>query len=318
MKLLITSNIPESIYSQLEKDFDIIYHDSNVPLQKSEIMEKISDVDALLCPLSDKIDEDIIEAGKNLKIIANYGAGFDNIDIEYAREKGIIVTNAPAPSSAVSTAELTFGLILSIARKIVSGDKITRKGEFHGWRPTFYLGQQLKGRTLGIIGMGNIGKNLAKRGKAFEMDIIYHNRTRLSEEEEKEIGLTYMPREEVIKNADILSLHTAFAPELKHMIGKEQFQSMKKTALFINAARGPLVDEEALLDALVTGEITGAALDVYEFEPKVTDGLLSLDNVVLAPHLGNATYEARLEMGQNAVDNLLAVKVGEEPKNKVN
>lgn len=175
MKLLITSNIPEKIYDELDKNFEISYHDSNVPLSKEEIIEMIKAQDALLCPLSDKIDREVIDAGDNLKIIANYGAGFDNIDIDYAREKGIVVTNAPAPASAVSTAELAFGLMLAAARKIVSGDKVTRAGEFYGWRPTFYLGSQLKGKTLGIIGLGNIGKNLAKRARAFEMKVVYYS-----------------------------------------------------------------------------------------------------------------------------------------------
>ncbi|WP_062551612.1 2-hydroxyacid dehydrogenase family protein [Peptoniphilus phoceensis] len=317
MKLLITSNIPEDIYKDLDKNFDIKYHDSNVPLTKEEIMEMIKGQDALLCPLSDKIDKDIIDAGNSLKIIANYGAGFDNIDIDYAREKGIVVTNAPAPASAVSTAELAFGLMLAVARKIVSGDKVTRAGEFYGWRPTFYLGSQLKGKTLGIIGLGNIGKNLAKRAQAFEMKVIYYSRTR-KEDFEKEFGLEYMEKDDVIKSSDFLSLHTAYVPELHHMISKKELEMMKKSAILINASRGPIVDEEALADALIENKITGAALDVYEDEPRVNKKLVDLDNVILAPHLGNATFEARLEMGENARDNLIDFKDGKSPKNKVN
>lgn len=317
MKLLITSNIPEEIYDDLDKNFEITYHDSNVPLKKKEIIEKINGQDALLCPLSDKIDKDVIDAGRDLKIIANYGAGFDNIDIAYARDKGIVVTNAPAPASAVSTAELTFGLMLAAARKIVSGDKVTREGGFYGWRPTFYLGSQLKGKTLGIIGLGNIGKNLAKRAKAFEMRVIYYSRTR-KEDFEKEFGIEYRDRDDVIKNSDFLSLHTAFVPELHHMISKKELEMMKKSAILINASRGPIVDEEALANALIENEIAGAALDVYEFEPRVNEKLLDLSNVILAPHLGNATFEARLEMGENAKDNLIDFKNGKTPKNKVN
>lgn len=317
MKLLITSNIPEEIYDELDKNFEISYHNSNVPLKKEEIIEKIKDKDALLCPLSDKIDKDIIDAGSDLKIIANYGAGFDNIDISYAREKGIVVTNAPAPASAVSTAELSFGLMLAAARKIVSGDKVTREGGFYGWRPTFYLGSQLKGKTLGIIGLGNIGKNLAKRAKAFEMKVIYYSRTR-KEDFEKEFGIEYRDKDDVIKNSDFLSLHTAFVPGLRHMISKKELEMMKKSAILINASRGPIVDEDALADALISNEIAGAALDVYEEEPKVNGKLLNLDNVILAPHLGNATFEARLEMGENAKDNLIDFKNGKTPKNKVN
>ncbi|MDU2503860.1 MAG: 2-hydroxyacid dehydrogenase family protein [Peptoniphilus harei] len=317
MKLLITSNIPEKIYDDLDKNFEISYHDSNVPLSKEEIIEMIKGQDALLCPLSDKIDKDVIDAGDNLKIIANYGAGFDNIDIDYAREKGIVVTNAPAPASAVSTAELTFGLILAAARKIVSGDKVTRAGEFYGWRPTFYLGSQLKGKTLGIIGLGNIGKNLAKMARAFEMKVVYYSRTR-KEDFEKEFDIEYLDRDEVIRSADFLSLHTAFVPDLRHMISKKELEMMKKSAILINASRGPIVDEDALADALIENVIAGAALDVYEFEPRVNDKLMDLDNVILAPHLGNATFEARLEMGENAKDNLIDFKNGKNPKNKVN
>lgn len=317
MKLLITSNIPEKIYDELDKHFEISYHDSNVPLKKEEIIEMIKGQDALLCPLSDKIDKEVIDAADNLKIIANYGAGFDNIDIDYAREKGIVVTNAPAPASAVSTAELAFGLMLAATRKIVSGDKVTRAGEFYGWRPTFYLGSQLKGKTLGIIGLGNIGKNLAKRARVFEMKVVYYSRTR-KEDFEKEFGLEYMDKDEVIKSSDFLSLHTAFVPELHHMISKKELEMMKKSAILINASRGPVVDEEALANALIENVIAGAALDVYEFEPKVNEKLMNLDNVILVPHLGNATFEARLEMGENAKDNLIAFKEGKSPKNKVN
>lgn len=317
MKLLITSNIPEKIYDNLDKHFEIRYHDSNVPLKKEEIMEMIKGQDALLCPLSDKIDKDVIDAGDNLKIIANYGAGFDNIDIDYAREKGIVVTNAPAPASAVSTAELAFGLMLAAARKIVSGDKVTRAEEFYGWRPTFYLGSQLKGKTLGIIGLGNIGKNLAKRARAFEMKVIYYSRTR-KEDFEREFDIEYLDRDEVIRSADFLSLHTAFVPDLRHMISKKELEMMKKSAILINASRGPIVDEDALADALIENVIAGAALDVYEFEPRVNNKLMDLDNVILAPHLGNATFEARLEMGENAKDNLIDFKNGKNPKNKVN
>lgn len=317
MKLFITSNIPEKIYDELDKHFEISYHDSNVPLSKEEIIARIKGQDALLCPLSDKIDKDVIDAGDNLKIIANYGAGFDNIDIDYAREKGILVTNAPAPASAVSTAELAFGLMLAAARKIVSGDKVTRAGEFYGWRPTFYLGSQLKGKTLGIIGLGNIGKNLAKRARAFEMKVVYYSRTR-KEEFEREFDIEYMDKDEVIRSSDFLSLHTAYVPDLRHMISKKELEMMKKSAILINASRGPIVDEDALADALIENVIAGAALDVYEFEPRVNKKLMDLDNVILAPHLGNATFEARLEMGENAKDNLIDFKNGKNPKNKVN
>lgn len=316
MKVFVTSRVPEKIYRILEDNFELIYHNSETPLTKEEIMQKVEDSDAILCPLSDKIDEDIINNAKNLKIIANYGAGFDNIDLEAATKKNIVVTNAPAPSSATSTAELAFGLILCLARNLVRGDEKVRDKEFFGWRPTYFLGHELRGKTVGIIGMGNIGKNLARRAMSFEMNVIYYSRNRKSCIER--LGAKYMAKEDVIKNADFLSIHTAYAPDLKHMISDNEFDLMKKSAYLINAARGPLVDEKALIKALKEEKIAGAALDVYEFEPKVSEELLRLKNVILEPHIGNATYEAREEMGRAAVENLKDFKDNKIPRNKVN
>ncbi len=316
MKLLVTSNVPEEILSRLEENFELDYHDSNIPLSKEEIIERIKDVEGLVCPLSDKIDKDVIDEGKNLKIIANYGAGYDNIDFNYAKEKGIVVTNAPAPSSAVSTAELTFGLILASARKFFSGERNLRDGKFLGWRPTYFLGSELRGKTLGIIGMGNIGQNLAKRALAFEMKVVYYSRNR--KEGIESLGAIFKSKDEVIKEADFLSIHTAFSPDLHHMIGENEFKMMKESAYFINAARGPLMNERELIEALKKGEIAGAALDVYEFEPKVSEELLELDNVILIPHLGNATNEARMEMGVAVADNLEDFIQGNTPRNKIN
>lgn len=315
MKLFISSRVPDEIIGRLE-GVDTSYNDSNVPMTKEEIISGLQGKDALICPLSDKIDKEIMDAAKDLKLILNYGAGFDNIDIAYAREKGIVVCNAPAPSSAVSTAELTFALILAQARKLILGDKDLRAGGFHGWRPTYFLGQQLKGKTLGIFGMGNIGQNLAKRALAFDMKVIYFSRNR--KEAIEECGATYVSFDELLKESDFISLHSAFVPELKHKFNADAFKAMKKSATFINAARGPLIDEQALADALKDRTIAGAALDVYEFEPKVTEDLLKLDNVTLAPHLGNATVEARLEMGNACVDNLEDFIAGKKPRNQVN
>ncbi|MDY3119287.1 MAG: 2-hydroxyacid dehydrogenase family protein [Peptoniphilus sp.] len=315
MKLFISSRIPDEIRSRLE-GIDIRYNDSNDPLTKAEIIEGLQGMDALICPLSDKIDKEVIDGASNLKLILNYGAGFDNIDIDYAREKGIVVCNAPAPSSAVSTAEFTFALMLAQARKLVNGDKDLRNGGFKGWRPTYFLGQQLKGKTLGIFGMGRIGQNLAKRALAFEMKVIYYSRNRKDAIED--CGAVYVSFDELLQESDFISVHSAFVPELKHAFNADAFKAMKPTATFINAARGPLVDEQALADALKSGTIAGAALDVYEFEPEVTAELLDLNNVTLAPHLGNATVEARLEMGNACVDNLEDFLAGKKPRNQVN
>lgn len=316
MKILITSNLPKRIYNNISSDLEIDYHNSNTPLSKEEIIKRAKDVDLIICPLSDKIDREVIDSSKNLKAIFNYGAGFDNIDIEYAKEKKIVVTNAPAPSSAVSTAELTFGLILAISRKLIQGEKDLREGNFLGWRPTYFLGDQLKGKTLGIIGMGNIGSNLAKRALAFEMDVVYHSRNR--KEEIENLGVVYKEKEELLKEADIITIHTAYKEELHHMMSEKEFSMMKESAYFINAARGPLMDEKALVNALKNKDIKGAALDVYEFEPKISKELLDLTNVTLIPHLGNATVEARMEMGKAVIDNLNDFLNDKEPRNKVN
>lgn len=316
MKILITSNLPKRIYNNISSDLEIDYHNSNTPLSKEEIIKRAKDVDLIICPLSDKIDREVIDSSKNLKAIFNYGAGFDNIDIEYAKEKKIVVTNAPAPSSAVSTAELTFGLILAISRKLIQGEKDLREGNFLGWRPTYFLGDQLKGKTLGIIGMGNIGSNLAKRALAFEMDVVYHSRNR--KEEIENLGVVYKEKEELLKEADIITIHTAYREELHHMMSEKEFSMMKESAYFINAARGPLMDEKALVNALKNKDIKGAALDVYEFEPKISKELLDLTNVTLIPHLGNATVEARMEMGKAVIDNLNDFLNDKEPRNKVN
>ncbi|RVU53877.1 NAD(P)-dependent oxidoreductase [Anaerosphaera multitolerans] len=316
MKVFVTSRVPESILNLLKADFELNYNDSLIPLSKEEIIKGLEGAEALVCPLSDKIDADIINSSNTLKLICNYGAGFDNIDIEAARAKNIVVTNAPAPSSAVSTAELAFSLILCLSRNLIEGDRFMRTEEFHGWRPTFFLGNELRGKTLGIIGMGNIGKNVTKRALAFEMKVIYYSRNR--KEDMEVLGVEYSELEDLIKNSDFISLHSAFAPELKHLISHREFDLMKESAYLINAARGPLVNEEALIEALKENKIKGAALDVYEFEPKFSKELIKLNNVVLEPHIGNATFEAREEMGNAVVVNLLDYKSGKTPRNKVN
>ncbi len=316
MKILITCKIFDDLYKKLEENFEIDYNNSNTPLKKEEIMARIKDVDVLVCPLSDKIDKEIISSGKNLKIIANYGAGFDNIDLEEASKNNIIVTNAPAPSSAVSTAELAFSLILLTSRRLLEANKDLKDGNFKAWMPSYMLGQELKGKTLGIIGLGNIGKNLAKRALAFEMNVLYYSRNRKKDFED--LGLKYMEKEDLIKEADIISLHTAYSKELHHMISDAEFKLMKKDAILINAARGPLLDEAALIKALKNKETKAAGLDVYEFEPKFSQELAMMENVILLPHIGNATIEARYEMGSAVVDNLLDFKAGKKPRNSVN
>ncbi|MGI6092144.1 MAG: D-glycerate dehydrogenase [Veillonellaceae bacterium] len=316
-KVFISGMIPSVAYDMLSKEFDVTMHNDLRLLTKEEIINGVKNSDALLSLLSDNIDADIIQAAPNLKIIANYGAGFNNIDLKAATARKIPVTNTPAVSTN-ATAELTFGLLLAIARRIVEGDQVTRSGNFTGWAPLYYLGTEVSGKTLGVIGMGNIGRAVAKRARGFDMKIIYYDKFRQSPEVEKELGLEFMTQEEVIKNADFLTLHANYSPELHHMIGEKELAMMKPSAYLISAARGQMVDEKALLKALQNNTIKGAALDVYEFEPAITPGLEKLDNVVLCPHLGNATVETRDAMAQIAAQNIISVLKGGKPQSCVN
>lgn len=316
-KIFISGKIPEIAYKKLSKEYEVTMHDDVSLLSKDELIEGIQGKDALLCLLSDKIDSEIIESNQRLEIISNYGAGFDNIDMDTASKYNISVTNTPIIST-ISTAELTMALILGIARRVVEGDKIMRAGEFTGWSPLYQLGTELSGKTLGIIGLGNIGKAVAKRAKAFDMNIIYCNRSQLSPEIESELGLTHVSQDELIETSDFISLHLNYSANLHHLFNKEAFKRMKSTAYLINAARGPLIDEKALLEALTNKIIKGAAIDVYEFEPSITKGLEKLDNIIMTPHIGNATIEARSAMAEIAADNIIDVFNGLEPRNKVN
>jgi len=316
-KVFISGKVPRVAYDMLSASFDVAMNDSLRLLTRDEIIAGLKGCDALLSLLSDNIDAAVINASPSLKIIANYGAGFNNIDLAAATARGIPVTNTPAVSTD-ATADLTIGLIIAIARRIVEGDKNTRAGRFTGWAPLYHLGVEVTGKTLGIVGMGNIGKAVAKRAKGFDMRIVYHTRTRLSPAQEAELGVEYRPLADVIAAADFLTFHVSYDPSLHHLIGAAELAAMKKTAFLINAARGPLIDEAALLAALRAGTIAGAALDVYEFEPRITPGLEELDNVILCPHLGNATVETRDAMARLAAENIIAVLGGRPPLTCVN
>lgn len=315
-KVYIAGEIPEVGLNLLKEHFEVEMYEGKEIIDQDTLKKGVEDADALISILSTNVDKDVIDAGKNLKIIANYGAGFNNIDIEYAREKNIDVTNTPKASTA-ATAELTFGLVLAVARRIVEGDKLSRDKGFNGWAPLFFRGREVSGKTIGIIGLGEIGGAVAKRAKAFDMDVLYtgpHQKV----EKEREVGAKYVDLDSLLKNSDFITINAAYSPKLHHMIGKEQFKLMKPTAYLINAGRGPIVNEEELVQALNNKEIEGAALDVYEFEPKITDGLKSLDNVVITPHIGNATFEARDMMSKIVANDTIKKLNGETPQFIVN
>ena len=314
-KILVAGNIPE-IGLQLLQNHEIEMYDKEELISTEELAKRVKDKDALLSLLSTKVTKEVIDAASNLKIIANYGAGYDNIAYKYAAEKGVVVTNTPKVSTE-ATAELTFAILLAAARRIPEGDTLCRTVGFNGWAPLFFLGREVYGKTIGIIGLGEIGKAVAKRAKAFGMNVIYTGPNR-KYETESEIEATYVTLEELLQTADFITINCAYNPSLHHMINEEQFKMMKKTAYIINAARGPIMNELALAHALETNEIEGAALDVFEFEPKITERLKGLKNIVLTPHVGNATFETRDAMAEMAVRNILAVLEGEEPLTPVN
>ncbi|MBP2643047.1 MAG: D-isomer specific 2-hydroxyacid dehydrogenase NAD-binding [Firmicutes bacterium] len=315
--IFISGLVPPKTYEMLAKQYDVTMYDKESLITKKGMLEGLAGKEALLCLLSNSVDKEIIERNPQLKIIANYGAGFNNIDMQTATALAIPVTNTPAVSTN-ATADLAMGLILAIARRIVEGDNTSRHGQFTGWAPLYHLGVDVTNKALGIIGMGHIGRAVAKRAKAFDMKIIYYSRTRLQPEIETELNATFMEFEDVIKSSDFLSLHASYSPALHHMLGSKELSSMKPSAFLINTARGAMIDEVALLKALKENRLAGAALDVYEFEPQITKGLEALKNVILCPHLGNATIETREAMGEIAANNIISVLSGKQAIHCVN
>ncbi len=274
-------------------------------LPKEELINHVEDLDALIVRSATKVRREMIDRAKNLKVIGRAGVGLDNIDVEYAKNKGIKVINTPRATS-ISVAELTIGHILSVMRKIAYGDRETRKGN---WPKSRCKGIEMYGKTLGIVGMGRIGKEVAKRARAFGMNIVYYDVRPLQEEDEKKLGVRYLPLEELIKEADVITIHVPLLPETRHLINRERIEKMKDGAIVINAARGGIVDEEALYEALKSGKLYGAALDVYENEPLKESKLFELDNIVMSPHIGAQTKEgqkrAGIEIGEKVAKELL-------------
>jgi glyoxylate reductase len=301
----------------LKAEHEIVANTNNRPMPREDILANVADKDGLLCTISDRIDDDLLEKAPNLRIVANYGVGYDNIDLAAATARGVWVTNTPGVLTD-ATADLTFGLILAVARRIVEGEARLRAGQWKSWAPLLFLGAEVSGKTLGIIGLGQIGKAVARRALGFNMPILYHNRHRIDEKEERELNATYVDLKTLLSRADFISLHVTLTDETRHLIGARELSCMKPTAYLINASRGPVVDEKALVEALRAKKIAGAGLDVYENEPALTPGLSDLSNVVLLPHMGSATLETRTAMGKLAAENLLDGLKGVPPRNCLN
>ena len=314
--VLITQRVFPETFQLLDGLFNVI-SPKETAFSKEEIIERVVDCDAILSIFNQKIDADIIDAGKNLKIISNFGVGFDNVDVAYATKKGIVVTNTPDPVIE-PTAELAFGLMLAVARRISELDRKLRQKDLVKWGVLENMTTTLVGKTLGIIGFGRIGQALARRGVASAMNIVYHNRKPVLKNIENIYNAEYLSMDELLRNSDFVSLHVPYTAETFHLIDENELMKMKSTAFLINTARGSVVNEKALVNALRNKTIAGAAIDVYEKEPFISEKLLSMDNVVLSPHSGTATHEGRNAMGAFACQNIIRFFQGDNRITRVN
>ncbi|NMH68468.1 D-glycerate dehydrogenase [Bacillus sp. RO3] len=312
--IYITRKLPESIIAPLQAQFEVdMWEDEDVPVPRDILLHKAEASSALLTMLSDNVDQELIQNSPSLKVVANLAVGYDNIDLEAAKQRGVIICNTPDVLTE-TTADLTFGLLMATARRIVEADRYIKEGKWKSWSPLLLAGLDIHQKTLGIVGMGSIGEAVARRAKGFNMEVLYHNRSRKKESEQR-LGVHYATFEDLLKRSDFVVVLAPLNEGTLGMFQIEQFTVMKETAIFINAARGAMVNEEALERAIVTGEIAGAGLDVFESEPIDPDHpLLALDQVVALPHIGSASQETRYRMMSLCVENILAVLKGNEPK----
>jgi len=310
----VTNIFPQVALDKLSSECDLKINRTS--LTKEELKQQVSGSDAVISYLTDRIDQDIIDRGTKLKIIANYGAGFNNIDVTYASERGIWVTNTPNVLHE-TTADLTWAMILGAARRIIPADRYTRESKFQGWGAQLFLGGDVYEKTLGIIGLGEIGRSVARRALGFNMRTLYHQRNRLPKEEEKKLNVEYATFEKTLRESDFLTLHVPLTEETEYMIGNDEIALMKKTAYLIHTARGKVIDDYALVAALSEDRLAGAALDVYEDEPELTEGMRELDNLMILPHIGSASFETRDKMALLVADNILDALEGKIPRSLV-
>lgn len=316
-KVFVTRSLPPLGLKMLRDKCEVEVNPHDRVLTKGEILKGVKDSDSLVCLLTDAIDKDIIDAGGKLKIISNYAVGYNNIDFSYATEKGIIVTNTPGVLSE-TTADLAFSLLVASARRIPEGDRFMREGRFAGWAPELMLGTDIHGKTLGIIGLGRIGKLVAKRALGFDMKILYNSATR-KPDVEQELGIHYAEVDEILKESDFVSLHVPLTEKTKGLVGERELDLMKPSAYLINTARGEVIYEPALIQALRNNKIRGAALDVFWGEPtNVNSELYELENVVLAPHMGSASLETRSKMAKMTAQSVIDALEGRVPQHVVN
>ena len=314
-RVFLTRNLHDFVLKDLKKKYKVEVHSGKIPIPRKILASKIMDIEGLICFPYDRIDKELIDKAKNLKVISTYSVGFDHINIEHAKKRKIRIGYTPEVLTD-ATADLTFSLILDVMRRVSEGDRIIRKGR---WDKIFgaydYVGNDLQGKTLGILGLGRIGSTVAKRAKSFDMKIIYHNRKRVSKIKERKLGAKFVSFDKLIHKSDVISIHVPHTKETDRLFGKKIFQRMKKTSFLINTARGKIINEKDLIFALRNKIIAGAGLDVFEYEPiSKSHPLTKFQNVTLAPHIGSSTNETRQKMAQITLANLNLGIRGRKPK----
>lgn len=313
-KVVITNKIPQSAVDALKAEHDVVfYHDADECITREAMLEAVKGADAVVTLLTERVDDEFLDAaGDQLKVVANVAVGFNNIDVPALERRGVVGTNTPKVLTE-TTADTAFALMLMVTRRFGEGERVIRSRTPWQWGMFYMLGMGLQGKTLGIVGMGQIGIAMARRAKPFGMDIIYSDAYELAPEIAEELGARKVEMDELLATADVVSLHCPLMDSTHHLIDADALKKMKKTAYVVNSARGPIIDEAALVEALEAGEIAGAGLDVFEHEPTVHEGLLDRDDVVLLPHLGSATTETRTAMADLAAENVLNVLAGKPP-----
>jgi glyoxylate reductase len=317
-KVVLTRRLPEPVETRLKELFDVTLRDHQTPMSRAELVNAVKTCDVLVPTITDKIDAGLLgQVGENLKLIANFGAGIDHIDVETARQRGILVSNTPDVVTE-DTADMAMALLMAVVRKIPQGLQAMQSGEWTGWSPTAYLGGRLGRRRLGILGMGRIGQAVARRASAFGMQIHYHNRRRLRPEIEDTLGATYWESlDQMVARMDILSINCPHTPSTFHLMNARRLRLLKPSAVIVNTSRGEVIDENALTRMLRANELAGAGLDVYEHGTDINPRLRELDNVVLLPHMGSATLEGRVEMGEKVIINIKTFADGHRPPDMV-
>ncbi len=318
LSVVVTRRLPDAVETRLKELFDVTLRDDDTPMTREELIGAVQTADVLVPTVTDTIDAGLIgRASEKLKLIANYGAGVDHIDVATARQRGILVSNTPGVLTD-DTADMTMGLILAVTRRLPEGLNLMQKGEWDGWAPTALLGGRIAGRRLGILGMGRIGQAVARRAAAFGMQIHYHNRRRLRPEIEEDLEATYWDSlDQMVARMDVISVNCPSTPSTFHLMNARRLKLLKPEAVIVNTSRGEVIDENALTRMLRAGEISGAGLDVYEHGTDVNPRLRELPNVVLLPHMGSATIEGRIEMGEKVIINVKTFEDGHRPPDQV-